>query len=61
MTCGENKCKGKTAVKELGSFVLIMNKRNKSAFRDSLEKGQSCEQIAMGGEEKKNQSMCQVT
>lgn len=38
-----------------------MNKQNKSAFRDSLEKGQSCGQIAMGREEKYNQSVWRAT
>lgn len=42
MTLGENRDQGKTSTKELKIFVWIMNKQNKSAFRER----------SVGGEEK---------
>lgn len=36
----KNKDKGKTTMKELKSLVLLINKQNKYAFRESSERGQ---------------------
>lgn len=57
MRLEENRINAKTTVKELNIFVLKMNKQSKSAFREVLEKSQSCGQAALGGEERCDQSM----